>query len=200
MADYQLPQDGNQSGFVTPEAPFKLDIKSATIKGVYIGVFSILLFVALYAAGIQYLSNPMYSLMILFPPLGLLIYLGIQERKVVYGGYLEYMQAYQVLLVMCIVSSVVYQLFSVLMFKVVDPELATKMADGVIEFTKSMMPDGADQDQMDEVYDKTRSDLMEQLSFSPLQILYSLSKVIVGYAVFNFILALFVRRKREMFS
>jgi hypothetical protein len=180
-------------------APFKLNIQSAALKGLYVGIIQIICFVLLYVAGMKYLSNPIYSAVVMLLPLVPFVLFGINERNTNYGGYLTYMQAFLVLGVMSMVSILVYLTFHYIMYGIIDPELSQKMIDGIMDFSTSMIPEEQRTEEFEQAMEKTRNDITEQFSISPMSILIMFGKSLAGSAVFNFLLALFVKRKKELF-
>ena len=181
------------------ETPFKLNFQSAALKGVFLGFINIFCFVALYVAGIKYLSNPIYSGLVMLLPLVPFILFAFNERAKNYGGYLTYLHAFYVLGIMSLISTVIYLTFHYLMYGIIDPELPQKMVDGIMDFSTSMVPEESKTEAFEAQMDITRNEVTNQLSVSPLNILTTFAKTIAGAAVFNFLIAIFVKRNKELF-
>jgi len=124
--------------------------------------------------------------------LGIVIYAGIEYRRLV-GGYLGYGQAWQHAFVVFAISGVISVLFQLLLYNIIDTELPEKMADAIVENTRGMMENfGAPPDQIDSQLEKVRTDSVDR--FTILGMVKGFGFQLIFYAVFALIVALITRK------
>lgn len=180
-----------------PETIEKVTINwlSAIQKGAVIGVVGFVIMLIAYFVSFELLVAWWFGILILLLTVALIIIFGRQERNNLYGGYLEFFDAWKVLMAMAIGSLLVSVPCQYLLYNVIDPELGSKMAEAAVEQASKWMGDAA----TDEVLDQMRENMADQFNFSIGTLLINTAKALPFYAIGNLLLALFVRRKRELF-
>ncbi|HZY79452.1 MAG TPA: DUF4199 domain-containing protein [Cyclobacteriaceae bacterium] len=124
--------------------------------------------------------------------LGIVIYAGIEYRKLI-GGYLPFGQAWQHAFVVFVISGVISVIFQLLLYNIIDTELPEKMADAIVENTRSMMENfGAPADQIDTQLEKVKTDSLAR--FTMLGMIKGFGFQLIFYAVFALIIALITRK------
>jgi hypothetical protein len=130
--------------------------KDAAKFGAIIGAIGIVLTVVLYVIDYALLVDWKIGLLMIVLYLGLVIYGGIKYRNEV-GGYLSFGKAFQHGYIILIVGGFIGILFSILLYNVIDTELAQKITDVSIENAEAMMQKfGAPEAAIDEAIDKMK--------------------------------------------
>jgi hypothetical protein len=124
--------------------------------------------------------------------LAVVSYAAVDYRKAS-GGFLSYGKAWQVSYVTLVVSGVVYTLFSMLMYFVIDTELPNKLVEASLDNAREMMENfGAPADQIDTEVEKARTRTENQ--FTPGGMAMGFGIQLIVYAVLALITALFGRK------
>ena len=145
------------------EAP--VSIYSHALKyGVILGIISIVCVIAIYAIDFTFMASFKFLGLIMIIGLGVVIYAGINYRTEI-GGYLPYGKAFIHGFTVLAISGVIGTLFNIVLYTVIDPDLAQKMTDTIIENTEQMMRNfGAPDGSIDQATEKMRTDMPEQFS------------------------------------
>ncbi len=118
---------------------------------------------------------------------------GIQQRKAL-GGYITLRQAFSVIFVVILISSLFSTLYGILYVKVIDVHAIDKVKEGTMAFMERM---NAPEETIDEAVAAFEKEAKE--STKPMRLLSSFAKQLVIQSIFGFICALIVRRKRPIF-
>ncbi len=157
---------------------------NALIWGVIIGLASIIYSVILYVFN-QALNRGLgYAGLII--TLGLLIYGTINYRDSVRGGNLPFGTAFGFGILVIMISAIISQIYSYLLFTVIDPGLQEKMTEMIAE---QMLDRGLPEEQLDDVLarmEKFRSPLV--MAISAL-----VSSAIIGAIIALIVAAIFKR-------
>ena len=145
---------------------------------------------------IMYLVSPVsltsfFAFVIYLPLLYLMIYGGITYRKEI-GGFKNFGEAFLAVFIIGLIASVLHNIFSVILFKYIDPSLSDMIKQAAIENTQTMMEKfNTPDDQIELALNEVRKQ-----DYSPS--LKSFGIGILSALVFNTILSLliasFVRR------
>ncbi|MEX2336047.1 MAG: DUF4199 domain-containing protein [Fulvivirga sp.] len=127
--------------------------------GVIIAAINILLTVIMYVIDPTIMANWWVGLLILALFFILVVVYGIKYRKSL-GGYLAFGKAYLHGLSALVVALLVGMIFNILLYTVIDPDLAGVITDASIEKTSEMMRNmGAPDDAIDEALGKMEQDM-----------------------------------------
>lgn len=160
--------------------------------GVIAGAVSIALVVILYVVDYTMMVQLKFLLVSLLISLGLVSYAGVDYRKTV-GGFLPYGKAWQHGYVTFVTSGLIYTLFAMLLYFVIDPELPEKLVEASLENARTMMENfGAPADQIDTEVEKARARTENQFTAGGLATGFGISLII--YAILASITALFARK------
>lgn len=163
-------------------------------SGLYIGLITIVVSLLMYI--VDPTSFAIWWLQILLFIIGVAIlvtYFGIQYRKQE-GGYLTFGKAWIHSMITFVVAGFLGTIFSILLFTVIDPELANVVTDAVVEKTEAMMVSfGMPEDQLDEALEKTRTDTLER--FTVAGSLKGFAWSLIFYAILSLITGAIVKKK-----
>src|ERR1051325_1727577 len=171
--------------------------RKAAELGVISGLIGIGISIASYAAGVGVMTSWSFGISLLLVYLGVDIFLSLRIKKVPMEE-ITYGQALSAILVFMIVGGILTTIYSVILFRYIDPDLAQKMKDATIQNTAKFMEDmGTPQEKIDETIDKMKAEPSEM----------TVGKIAKGglirlgfYRVFGLIMAIFVRKQKPMFD
>lgn len=176
----------------TPPSLMSHALKNGLILGAIAVIFLTLLYVIDYTWMVQ--LKFVGIAMLIYA--GYVIYSGIDYRKSS-GGYLSYGKAFQHGWIMLAISGLVYSVFVMLLYNVIDPELPGKLLDATMENTRAMMESfGAPADQIDSEMAKAAERTKNQFAVSGILMGYGFS--LIFYAVIAAITAAIVRRNEPV--
>lgn len=165
-------------------------------NGVILGIISIVIVVLAYAVDISFMATFKFMGLMFVIGIGFVIYAGISYRNEV-GGYLGYGQALQHGFLVFAISGLVSTLFQLVLYTVIDPDLAQKMTEAIITNTEEMMANfGAPQESIDQAVEKMRVDMASQFGVGGLLLGYC--KALIAYLILALITALFVRKNQPV--
>lgn len=166
--------------------------------GLIVGLISGLLSFVLYAVDYSLLADWKVGLFLFALYIGLTIYAGISYRKES-GPYLSFGKAYQHGFIVFACSGLLATIFNIVLFQIIDSELAGKVTEVAIENTTSMMSNfGAPQDKIDEAIDDTRERMANQ--YTLIGQLKGYGIILIVSAVFALITGLIVRKSEPVFD
>ncbi len=160
-------------------------IKNAINFGVILGIIQIIFTMLLYVGGVEYLGDWKMGM------LGLLIFLiamiicAIKLKKL-NGGFIEFKNIFGKLLLVFVVAGVVSTIMNILLYNVIDTELAVAMKESQIESTTAMMESFGAPEEAFENIEKGFEGFEEKFSVGGLfvQLIWS----IIGGAILSAIL------------
>ena len=101
-------------------------------NGLILGSISIILLVASYAIGVDFLLNDTWSIVKGILPYIVLIFLVIEYKKLV-GGYISFKETFTVTLGITVAGAFLSTFFSILLFNFIDPDFAVQLKDFTVE-------------------------------------------------------------------
>ena len=124
-------------------------LSTAAKNGALVGLFAIILSMVSYAIDPAMMAKWWLGILFYLISVALVVYYAIDTRKKL-GGYMDFKQAVLCLMVTFLVSSFLTQIFSYLLFTVIDPGLTDLLKQTVIDQTAGMMEKfGAPQEAID---------------------------------------------------
>ena len=185
------PLDSTQQNQGTPGL-----MNNAIKNGLILGGISIVMVLLIYAINYAILVQMKMILLSLLVSVGYAVYAGIGYRKEI-GGFISFGKAYQHGFIMFVVSSVVYSLFTFLLYYVIDPELPAKLTEASLANTEEMMRGfGMSEDQLEEAMEKARESTANQ--FSPAKLALGLVFGVIAGAIFALISGAIVKKNQPV--
>lgn len=186
-----VPLDSNQQPQGTPGL-----VNNAAKNGLILGGISIVMVLVIYAIDYTVLVQMKMLLFSLLISVGYAVYAGIGYRKEI-GGYISFGKAYQHGFIMFVVSSLLYTLFTFLLYFVIDPELPGKLTEASLANTEEMMRGfGMTEDQLEEAMAKAREGSANQ--FSPGKMALGFVFGVIGGAIFALISGAIVKKNQPV--
>lgn len=166
--------------------------------GLIVGLTSGILSLLLYTVDYSLLADWKVGLSMFALYIGLTIYAGIQFRKET-GPYLSFGKAFQYGFIVFACSGLLATAFNILLFQVIDTDLAGKVTEVAVEKTAEMMNNfGAPADQIDKAIDDTRDRMTKQYTMAGQLKGYGI--IVIVSAVFALITGLIVRKSEPVFD
>lgn len=113
-------------------------IKTAIKLGSLIGGVQVLLTLLLYLMGIEYMTKWWVSIVVIILAITLLVIVG-KKIRTENGGFISFGNLFVLLLIAYASSMFIATVFNILLYNVIDPNLAANMQEVVIENTTEMM-------------------------------------------------------------
>jgi len=180
----------------TAEAGSPSLMNHALKHGTILGAISIIIVVVCYVVDISAMASFKFIGLMLLIGLGYVIYSGINFRSEG-DGFLAYGKAFQHGFIVLAVSGVIGTIFGIILYEVVDPDLADRMVAVIITNTEEMMAGfGAPQESIDQTIEEMRNDLPNQFTISGQAL--SFLKSLIWYAIIAAITSLFVRKNQPV--
>jgi hypothetical protein len=176
----------------TPERPYTHAIRSGAI----VGAITTTLTIIFYIVSIPFMGSLKFVLLIFATYIGYLIYAGIDYRNSV-GGYLSFGKAFVHGFMTLVTAGVISTLFGLLLYQVIDTELAAKMVDTIITNTEdSMRSFGAPEDQIESRIATMREEMPG--NFTALGQVKNFFTGLIWNAVIVLLTSLFVRKSEPV--
>ena len=122
--------------------------------GLIIGAIGIILSMMFYIIDETLMVKWWFGLSMIVLNIILIVYAGTQYRSAL-GGYMSFNQAFSLVFLTLVVAGIISSLFSLVLYKVIDPELPERMVQAAMEQQEQMMTNfGMPADQMDEALEK----------------------------------------------
>ncbi len=172
-------------------------IKAAAKNGLLIGFFSVIITMVSYAIDPMLMAKWWLSVLFYLLSVGLVAYYVLDIRKKM-GGYMNFIETALAVFITFVVTSFITQIFSYVLFTVIDPGLTDLLKEAVVNQTTEMMEKfNVPQEEMDAAIAKIE---VEDYSMS-------VGKAAKGYLfgiLFNLIvsmaLGLFLRKNKPVFD
>lgn len=178
----------------TTEAGAPSLVNHALKHGMILGAISIVIVVLFYVIDSSIMVSFKFLGLMLVVGLGYVIYAGINFRSEG-DGFLSYGKAYQHGFLALAVSGVIGTIFGIILYQVVDPDLANRMTEAIIRNTEEMMAGfGAPQESIDKAIEDMRTDLPSQFTVGGQALTFL--KSLIWYAIIAAITSLFVRKNQ----
>jgi hypothetical protein len=172
--------------------PSSVMLKSSATNGAILGLISILFVVITYMTGDIYTGSTWLNLLGIAVSIAALIYLALNYRKTVCGGYITYGNAFIYCWLTYIFAGVISVAFMVLLQTVIEPDYMEKMADVQREM---MLKQGLSDSQVEQsmaIAAKFRTPLF-------VAIAGLVGNALVGLVI-SLITAIFVKKDRPVFE
>lgn len=172
-------------------------LMSHTLRwGLITGAVSIFLTMALYVIDYELMVQLKFLLSALAIYFGLTIYGGIEYRNAT-GGYLSYGKAFQHGFLVLAISALAATFFNILLYNVIDTELAQKLTDAALENQRTMMEGfGAPEDQIEKAMEEARVRTENQYTIKGMAMGYVF--ILVVSAIMAAISSIFVRKNEPV--
>lgn len=169
-------------------------MNSHAIKsGVMLSVISIVITLLFYLIDPTLLAKWWVGIGILVVSIVLVAYFGIQHRNEI-GGYMAFGKAWVYSIQLLVVAGLIGTIFNILLYNVIDTELAEIVADEIVATQESMMSNfGMPEDQMDEALEKARVDTLDR--FTVMGSLKGFFWGLIAYAVISLITGAIIKKK-----
>jgi hypothetical protein len=132
---------------------------NAVKHGLIVGAIVILLTVLAYVTSLSFMGSFKFLGCLFLLYIGYVIYAGISYRNAT-GHYISYGQAFLHGFIVLATAGLVGLVFGIVLYDVVDPELATKLSDAIILNTEDTMRSfGAPEEQIEKTISDMRTDL-----------------------------------------
>jgi hypothetical protein len=162
--------------------------------GIIIGIVGIIISLLTYVVSESLLVKWWYGLLILAVNVALIIYAGIEYRKLL-GGYISYMDAFLCTLLVMLFAGILGQVFNIILYSFIDPDLPNRLVQSSIEQTEQMMTRfGAPQESIDQTIEKLKTDLPARFTITG-QLKAFVTWGLGITVVISAILALIIRKK-----
>lgn len=171
-------------------------MNNETLKsGVNLGLISILITLLVYVASPTLMVKWWFGLISIVISIFLVSYFGIKYRNETMGGYLTFGKAYIFSLVAMIVSGLISTLFTLSLYKVIDPSLPGVLADAAFEQSLGMVksfggdPDALGDEQLEQIREQATT------PFTTTGALRGLIGVVIGSAIVGLITGAIIKKK-----
>jgi hypothetical protein len=162
--------------------------------GVIVGLVGIVVSLLTYVLNESLLVKWWYGLLILAINVALIIYAGIEYRKLL-GGYMSYKDAFLVTLLVMLFAGIIGQVFNIVLYFVIDPDLPNRLVKLTLEQTEQMLTRfGTPQESIDQTMEKMKTDMPARFTMAgqfKAFVTWGLGMTLVISAI----LALIVRKK-----
>ncbi len=163
-------------------------------SGAIIGIISIVISLLLYIVDASLFAAWWVALLMLAVVIALVAYYGIQHRNEE-GGFLTFGKGWIYSMNAFIVAGLIGTLFRILLFNVVDPDLAEIVTDQAVENAASMMESfGTPEEAMDQALEDTRKSTME--SFTVMGNMKNFLWAILIYAIVSLITGAIIKKNK----
>lgn len=164
--------------------------------GAILGGISIFFIVILYVVDYTMMVQLKFLGVSILISLGVVIYAGINYRNEI-GGFLPYGKAWQHSFATFFVSGLMYTIFTMLLYFVIDPDLPAQLVEAGMDNSREMMENfGTPEDQIDTELEKARERTENQFKIGGMLTGFGIS--LIFYAVIATITALFTRKNPPM--
>lgn len=162
-------------------------------SGVMLGVVGIVLTLLFYLVDPTLLAKWWVGIITLVLSLFLVCYFGIQHRNEI-GGFMAFGKAWVYSMQLFVVAGLISTVFNILLYNVIDTELAGIVADQAVENAEAMMSNfGMPEDQMDEALEKARTDTLDRFTVAGSLIGFLWGLIV--YAVLSLITGAIIKKK-----
>ena len=173
--------------------------KKALQLGLMLGGISILLSILLYLMGVGIMTNWYVGIAFGLVILALYIIFSLRLKKTPGLDHISYWQAFFAIVIMVVIPGILnagYQRT----INYLDPHLMENIENATIQKTTSFMESfGAPQDKIDKTIDDMQAKFEEAKNVTPAGMVKDICKSLAMYAVFGFIMAIFVRKSPPVF-
>ena len=173
--------------------------KKAFQFGLMLGGISILLSVILYCMGVEVMTNWWVGIGLGLIILGLYIFFALRLKKASGLEVITYWQAFFAVVIISVIAGLLNALYQ-RAINMLDPHLMENIQNATIQKTTSFMEKfGAPQEKIDQTVDDMMAKFEEAKSVTFASMAKSICYSLLGYAVFAFIMAIFVRKSPPVF-
>lgn len=170
--------------------------KGAIKPAITIGLTFVLFLVALYVIDAKFLAIAWLPLIALLCVIIAIVVFGVKFRNI-NGGYLSYGKAYLFCVITFALATLISNIYNILLFEVIDPELGPYVADLMVENSVNMMRKfGQSEAAIDSQYDQIKQQSYESLTAPSFVKRYFILLII--YAVITLLTALIVKKSEPI--
>ena len=169
---------------------------NAIKHGLIVGAITIVLTVIAYSTSLSFMGSFKFVGTVFFVYIGYVIYAGITYRNSI-GRYISYGKAFVHGFIVLATGSLLNFIFGIVLYDVIDPELAGKLAEAIIVNTEDTMRSfGTPEETIDKTLEEMRRTMPE--NFSMLGRIKNYFTGLIWYAVFVAITSLIVRKNEPV--
>lgn len=174
--------------------------KNAAVKGgLVVGLVGIIISMLLYVLDAGMMVDWKIQILTFAISLFLFVYIGKKFREDELDGFMTFKQAFRFTFVAGIVNALLVGVFSILLFKVIDPELPEIITEQVIENTESMLETfGTPQSDIDKALGEMEEDM--EKNFSTVGMLKSSWTWIFSALIYGLIGGAIIKKSRPEFE
>ncbi|MDN4166974.1 DUF4199 domain-containing protein [Cytophagales bacterium LB-30] len=168
-----------------------VSLKNHAIKwGVILGVISLMITLVVYIIDYSLMAKGSFGFAALALSIGIVVYSGILYRREI-GGYMSFKDAFLVTFIVLVLSGLIGTVFNMLLFNVIDPELAVNMKEVMLDNTAATMESfGAPADAIDEAI----ANMEEQEFYTPAKIATQFGWSLIVFAIIAAIIGLIIKK------
>lgn len=174
--------------------------KKALQFGLMLGGLSILLSLLIYFMGVEVITNWWVGISLGLVILGLSIFFSLRLKKISGLERISYWQAFFAIIIMSVIAGILnagYQRA----INYLDPHLLENIENASIQKTTAMMEKfGTPQERIDQTIDDMQIRFEEAKNVTVAAMAKTILFTLLWYAVFGFIMAIFVRKIPPLFS
>ncbi len=170
-------------------------IKSALKYGLLIGLVQIVLALLMYLMGVEFMSKLWVGILAFVLAIVLVIIAGKKIRSE-NGGFISFGNLFVLILIVFVTSMFAGTVFNMLLYNVIDPNLAANMQEVIIENTTSMMEKFGTPDEAIDKAIEDMGDLTEQFSIKG-QFVSFLWSILLG-AFISAILSAILKKNNDL--
>jgi len=151
--------------------------------GAILAAIGIVMIILLYVIDYTTMVQLKFLGIVLLVDIAVIIYAGIDYRNLG-GRYISYGTVWKHAFVLIFVSTIIYTLFNMLLYKVIDTELPQRLTDAAVENQRTMMQGfGAPEDQIEQGIQQAKERMEDQ---------YTIFGMIKGVGIFMIIWAVII--------
>jgi len=167
--------------------------KHAIKSGAIIGAISLVISLLMYIIDGSLFAVWWLGLLILAVIVALVAYFGVQHRNED-GGFMSFGQGWMYSMQAFIVAGIIGTIFRILLFTVIDPDLAEIVTEKAVENTAAMMESfGTPEEAMDKALEDARTNTME--SFTAMGNIKAFGWGLIIYCIFSLITGAIIKKK-----
>ncbi|MNK54568.1 hypothetical protein D3C87_735550 [compost metagenome] len=167
--------------------------KNGVNFGIILAVYFILRTALIYTIDLKLFVNSWFGFVDLIVSIILAI-IAIAKTKKALGGFISFKEAFSVYFLTILIGLVIYSIFNIILFNVIDPAAKEIVKEHTIEYTVNMMKKFGSIDT--QTLKETVAKLRETDSFSIPQQLLGLGISLLMYAVIGLIVAVAMRKNK----
>ena len=166
-------------------------------NGLILGSLSIILLVASYVIGVDFLLNDTWSIVKGILPYIVLIFLVIEYKKLA-GGYISFKETFTVTLGITVAGAFLSTFFSILLFNFIDPDFAVQLKDFTVEKLAVQLDQLPESNPMYSVMETLIEQTLEEDIYSISNQASALFYSLFFHILFSAIIAAFIKKDKPI--